>query len=318
MLASPIRKCIATERYLPTGLRFPPPTPVFLSSCPDFLIRLARMRLPPDLVDPKQKRHPDSTALIPDGLQHPKFTARKSGTALYVFCNKAAISRLAERSAKHLAARKISVHALLAEQVAHLLRVRVLQELELLGDQMEHSVRQVQSDARILRRLTREEWNAIRETGVIPYPSALAVLVVPPLQRDPVTKKRPEPSMSTSPIIEDNPATPVKPPLPMSTLHFQSVDHLGCDVLPQGQIPLYNCVPLYPLRPQRAALFHLLTRLLAIEHKSHKAFNKSKSLQDTRASHAFLLSSDAETVQRGDAAAVAIALWRLRMFEGCA
>ena len=284
------------------------------------------MRIPQDLVDPKQKRHQDSSTLIPDGLQHSKFTARKSGTALYVLCNKAAISGMAERSAKHLAARKISVHALLAEQVAHLLRVRVLQELELLGDRMDHFVGQVKVDTRILRRLTREEWNAIRETGVIPYPSALAVLVVPPLQRDPVTKKRPEPSLSTSPIFEDNPATPVKPPLPMSTLHSQSMDHpdipLGCDVLPQGRIPLYNCVTLYPLRPQRAALYNLLTRLLHIERKSnhsipvtHKAVNKSKSLQATRASHAFLLSSDAETIQRGDAAAVAIALWRLRMFE---
>ena len=41
-----------------------------------------------------------------------------------------------------------------------------------------------------------------------------------------------------------------------------------------------------------------------------------RSLGDQKASHAFLLCSDAETCRRADAAATAIALWRVRMWEG--
>ncbi|RDB22835.1 hypothetical protein Hypma_010360 [Hypsizygus marmoreus] len=308
MLASPLRQCIATARYMPT----------------DFLIRLGFMRVPTPLQPPSQKRRRPDHTVIPDGLQHPKFSVRRSGRANYVLCNRFALPMFAELNAKRFATHGITVHALLADHIAHLLRVRVLQELELLGDSMEALVGR-RGGGRIVRRLSREEWREIRETGIIPFPNAVAVLVVPPLQKDPVTKKRPEPSMSTSPLQEET-ITSSKPALPITTLHpaapLEQEFPLEKDILPQTKVPLYNGVALFPARPQRAALHALLTRLLGIERSSRHSVlppetnaESSELAGDKRASHAFLLCSDAETARRADVAAVAIALWRVRMFE---
>lgn len=294
----------------------------------DFLVRLARMRIPQSLRKAKEK---SDLTLIPDGLQHSRFTARRSGTATYVLCNREIVSNIVKGNLKSFGAHKVSAHSLLADQIGHLLRVRVLQELELLGDHMEayaHKLsRNISSPSRILRRLTRHEWNAIRETGLIPYKDALAVLVVPPLQKNSITRKRPEPSMSTSPIVEEIPATPIRPPLAMSTLHLRAnVDgqvSLEQDMLPQMQIPLYNGAALYPIRAQRAALHKLLNRLLGTEQRSRRYKSGPPEIEkhtiqppeSKRSSHAYLLCAGIETIEGGDAAAVAIALWRLRMFE---
>jgi len=47
----------------------------------------------------------------------------------------------------------------------------------------------------LIRRLTRAEWKSIKSTGVIPYGNAVAVVVAPPLNRDPTTKMRPQTSV---------------------------------------------------------------------------------------------------------------------------
>ncbi|KAF8076233.1 hypothetical protein FPV67DRAFT_1776787 [Lyophyllum atratum] len=302
MLASPIRQCMATERYLPS----------------DFLIRLAPMRLPPSLSPSGSKRATAPQTLIPDGLQHSKYTVRKSDKANYVLCNRASVSILAEYQAKRLASKGISIHPFLASQIAHLLRLRVLQELELLADQMQFLLDrgiQPKFKSRLIRRLSRDEWAAFHTEGTIPYPNAIAVLVVPPLQKDPITKRRPEPSMSAAPPKPEDTAAAPKMVLPLCTLHPVAPAEwdpaLGDEVLPEEQIPLYNGVALFPARSQRAALHALLTRLLGIERLSRHSPDEGGG----PASHAFLLCSDGESILRGDAAAVAIALWRVRMFE---
>lgn len=330
MLASPIRKCIITDRYLPTGKPLSNSKPqtnllVFV----DFLIRLSLMRVPLKLQkDPKPGVI--QTVLVPDGLQHSKFTARKSGRATYVLCNKDSISMLIETGTYKRIARFLSVPSLLANQIAHLLRVRVLQEFELLADRLESIIdhSNPRSKARIVRRLTRDEWKAIQTTGTVPYPNAIAVLVVPPVNKDPTTKERPLPSMTAAPLVESELRPPRKAALPLSTLHPVSLRVTPLaedDIVSHHQIPLYNAVALFPAREQRSALHGLLTRLLKIDQRAGtqrpasesptSEIPRSGSPKGKKASHAFLLCSDMETNKRGDVAAAAIALWRVRMFE---
>ncbi|GLB33654.1 hypothetical protein LshimejAT787_0105380 [Lyophyllum shimeji] len=304
MLASPIRQCVATERFMPN----------------DFLIRLAHMHLPASLLPAGERTSTPAQVVLPDGLQHSKFTVRKSDKANYILCNRAALTILTEYRAKRLSPTGASIHPHLADQIAHLLRLRVLQELELLADQLQADLdrpgRRPKYKSRIIRRLTRDEWDALRSDGTIPYPGAIAVLVVPPLQKDPITKQRPEPSMSAAPPKPEDVTTP-KSAIPMCTLHPVAPaawdPALGDGILPEERVPLYNGVALFPARSQRAALHALLTRLLGIERRSRHA--GAEPAQCARASHAFLLCSDTESVLRGDVAAVAIALWRVRMFE---
>lgn len=328
MLASPIRKCVVTDRYLPSGqlLSSGPPTQPLIFII-DFLIRIGPMRMPPDLHTKSKNNNRESpeATLIPDGLQHPKFTARKAERAGYIVCNREAVPLLIERAAYRRVGRYTSVHALFAEHIVHLLRLRVLQELELLGDRMESLLGKPGAvyNSRLIRRLTRHEWKSIRATGVIPYPNAIAVLIVSPLNRDPVSKTRPKGSMSAAPLIEPEQPAPVNPPLPLSTLHPTTAhETVNDNTLPQARIPLYNGVPLFPARAQRAALYNLLIRLLDIERRSRHRTSPSPKMpekvddQDKKGSHAFLLCSDAEISRRADVAAVGIALWRVRMFEG--
>lgn len=224
---------------------------------------------------------------------------------------------------------QISVNSGLADQIAHLLRLRVLQELELLADRLQRETGS-RSDARtsqtIIRKLTRSEWNSLKSSGSVPYEDALAILVVPPLNRHRVTKKRPEASLSAMPPEEEH--VSFSKPLPplsemLSSSHdFSSHASMLPGLLPKPGIPLYNGLTAFPNRSQRAALFALLTRLLGYERKMRYFAGHSNLLpsfpagEQSKASHAFLLCSNADNSKRGDAAAVAIALWRLRMFEG--
>lgn len=231
----------------------------------------------------------------------------------------------------------------------------------------------------ILRRLTRAEWKAFRQTGVLPFPKALAILVVPPLNADPVTKARPEPSESPMPPQEPEgqvptrtedesgdakvrEVKPIRPPPPLSELYPVTEEgkeagdegaglFIG-NILPRPRIPLYNGVTLFPSRPQRAALHVRLLSILGVERQAQRdAAAKYASAQrnhkrelgseqereegeekegnhqereeqrwqrgdDKKRSHAFLLCADGENVLRADAIPLAIALWRVRMWEG--
>ena len=114
------------------------------------------------------------------------------------------------------------------------------------------------------------------------------------------------------------------------------------DLLPQAKIPLYNSVPLFPARAQRAALHLALNRLLNLERRArwrhqhaeprqatqagaqtdvrsdqdHFGTTKKRARGDDKASHAYVLYSTADTVLRVDTVPLAIALWRLRLWEG--
>lgn len=208
-----------------------------------------------------------------------------------------------------------------------------MQELELLAERLQLNARGTE-DTTLIRKLTRAEWQSIGSTGRIPYRNAIAVIVVPPVNRNPVTKARPEPSASAYAPPEIGSPSFKRPAPPLSVLHPVTEPTVHVDILsdrlPSSKIPLYNGVSLFPSRTQRAALYTRLNSLLAIERRArYREHGRSNSDQpsedreddpwargDKKASHAFLLCADEKSVKRADMAAVAIALWRIRMWEG--
>lgn len=173
----------------------------------------------------------------------------------------------------------------------------------------------------ILRRLSREEWSQIKLTNTIPYPGAVAVLVVPPPNKDRATKERPKPSMSMLPPADLDQRDGLPPISELLPTCPDSLEDTG-GVLPSSKVPLYHSITAFPSRSQRAALFDFLTRILSAERHLKKlhAYRKKNpgdigNEQAGKASHAFLLCSDAKTIRRGDSAAIAAALWRLKMYE---
>lgn len=243
--------------------------------------------------------------------------------------------------------RSVTVPPSIVPHISHLLRLRVLQELELLITRLRWQNRWkpiASSDPprRILRRLTRAEFKHVRETGSIPFEDAVAILVVPPVNRDTKTKERPKPHYSALP--ESSPpreeATPKRPLPPASILLPTSPppkppSENDCnaglpDVLSTPKVPLYNGVPLFPTKPTRAALHKLLCDLLAVEASGrYRSRSQEGVLEggsdskkgtpvkgDQKASHAFLLCSSAETLMRVDVVPLAVALWRLRVWSG--
>ncbi|KAI0321857.1 hypothetical protein OF83DRAFT_1161602 [Amylostereum chailletii] len=313
MLASPIRRCLVTERYLPT----------------DFLVRVAARRIPSSRITTKRERY----VLLPDGLEHPKYCSLRSRRGNYILCRNSVISELTSRpsSWKHRTPPYTTISPSLAPHIAHLLRLRVLQELELLCDRLKTRSHNA-VEAPLLRRLTRAEFSEFRKNDSLPHLDAVAILVVPPLNRDPTTRTRPAPNTTALPDAPDATADlrppPKRPPPPVSTLHLLGSKEIESDGLPgtvsPAQVPLYNGVSLFPSRSQRVALHQRLTQLLSIERRARKKETdltaktspSSPPRGDEKASHAFVLYSSGTTAQRSDSVPLAIALWRLRMWEG--
>ncbi|PCH41293.1 hypothetical protein WOLCODRAFT_69116 [Wolfiporia cocos MD-104 SS10] len=296
MLASPLRMCLLTRKLLPRA----------------FLVRLAPKRLPTPLLGRSAQ------ILVPEGLEHPQFDSSVRGLSTYALCSKAAIQLMAERGTSGM-----MMHSRVAQQVGHVLRVRVLQELHVLAGHLQKRPRGA-LDVSLVRRLTRAEWKNMKASGVAPYADAVALLVVPPLNRNPVTKMRPEPSASTAPPPVDEPdIRPARPSPPPTEMLPVAEDAFGDDydlsaMLPSCKVPLYNGASLFPYRPQRAALHSSLLRLLDIERDARfgEQARTATSAREDKGSHAFLICSNAKSLKRADTVPLAIALWRLRLWEG--
>jgi hypothetical protein len=232
---------------------------------------------------------------------------------------------------------EIKLPSSLPDYISHLLRLRILQELELLAARLQ-ACPQGAEESPLLRRLTSNEFSAVRAGQPLEDPDAVAVLVVPPLSRDPTTKTRPVPNASPLPpklsSKEVQPMTRNGDPLPLSTMCYAVLpkDYEGSpDVITPMKVPFYNGVVLFPSKPQRAALHERLSKVLLVERRArwrqHGPVSTPESgdgrptARQTRRlneepSPAFLLRSGAKTVLRADTVPLAIALWRLRMWEG--
>jgi len=234
--------------------------------------------------------------------------------------------------AKQGSFKRISPHVIysprLPDYIAHLLRLRVLQEFELLAERLEYKVKTLKHpkvySTVILRRLSRAEWGLMRSSGLIPYQNALAVLILPPVNKDVVTRTRPKGSMSVALTEVDDQKKPAARPLSVLMPASQSIyNELAPQAISSSVVPLYNGATAFPDRFQRSALYSILVRILVSERLMKKRLRgigasppKNEDVESSKASHAFLLCSDEDTGKRGDVAGVARALWRLRMFEG--
>jgi hypothetical protein len=324
MLASPLRRCIVTNRTLPSGESFFFDDNILfitLYQLLDFLIRLTGMRVPASHLSIEGNASGIRGLLAPDGILHSRYTHRKAGRASYILCWRPAVLKLQKGSFKRISP-NVTYSPRLADYIAHLLRLRVLQEFELLADRLEYRVKtfkkQKAYSTGILRRLTRAEWGLMRSYGFIPYQNALAILIVPPVNKDVVTGTRPKGSMSAAPTEVDDHAKPATRPLSVLIPVSQNVDNT-----PQAVVPLYNGTTAFPDRFQRSALHSILVRILVSERFEKKQLRDAgasppmnEGVDSSKASHAFLLCSDEDTGKRGDVAGIARALWRLRMFEG--
>jgi hypothetical protein len=215
----------------------------------------------------------------------------------------------------------------------------VIQELELLIEKLRSRPKNA-NVAPVLRRLSRTEFKDLRETGHAPYPGVVAILVVPPVNRDPATKTRPASNVTALPDTALEPPTLHKRNSPPLSVLYSAGTLPNLEDLPpsvqDGKIPLYNGMTLFPSLNQRAALHDKLSNVLDIERHSRNrdpalkftgnlsakpAETKDKDAprpksDDQKASHAFVLFSSRDTVLRIDTAPLAVAIWRLRMWEG--
>ncbi|KAG1820318.1 uncharacterized protein BJ212DRAFT_1567544 [Suillus subaureus] len=296
MLASPLRECQITRKKLPS----------------DFLIRLAPVRLPASQGVREQQ------TLVPDGVEHPKFKPRRSTPACYIVCWKDAVPYASSRIPLRKISQNLTVAPLLSVRIGYQLRLRVLQELELLTKRLAASPLD-DSEA------------AVRQTNSIPHKDAVALIVVPPVNRNPETKEKPQPSaqLDIADIVQidtDSSETSSRRLPPLSIIHPITDEDPGSPLLPNAQAPLYHGLSLFPARPQRAALHKALCKLLEVERRSRscalsasgssKHEKSSRVRGDAKGSHAFLLCSNQHTTKRADVVPLAVALWRLRMWEG--
>jgi hypothetical protein len=370
MLSFPLRNEKLTDRTLPSA----------------FLIRCVALRLP----QPRDSRAPFQHLLVPDGLLHPRYSLPRSGAGAYILCRRHGLDhiphRLRSNFLRYIPYLRIFPNQLGA-QTTHQLRLRILQEAEMLALDLVCRPRGAREDP-LIRRLTRREFADVKAGKPLDDEGAIAVLVVPPVNKDAKTKKRPEVidllNTAPSPAEGAEQPKPKREAPPLSTLHLVSSSSSSTSAtssesaavppsinmntntatdpcmgtsdaqasLPsstQAKVPLYNGISLFPSRSQRATLHTLLSRLLKIEQQArwrgktdllgaatndaerakvvedgHNGKNvtagnspskKAKGDDKDKASHAFLLRSDQGTVCRADSVPLAIALWRLRMWE---
>lgn len=223
----------------------------------------------------------------------------------------------------------MSPYSLISEQISHQLRLRVLQEVDILAARLSAAPRTT-ADNPIVRRLTRTEWATLKSMGKIPWKDVSCIIIVPPVNKDPTTKQRSKPNF-TDALPEDSELQPTQtgkelPPLPLvSTLHLvdeadyeELPEFWGDNHLPHARVPLYNGLSLMPLRSQRAVLHDKLCEVLEIERRTRWKLSKSTSTHSPgdKPSHAFAVFSSAKTVERADTVPLAISLWRIRMWEG--
>lgn len=257
--------------------------------------------------------------IVPDGVQHRRYASKRSGYGLYGVCNSNVFAHVGT-TRPDLG----NMYPQLQDHVHHLLRIRVLQELNILAGTLERTP--ALPMATVLRRLSREELAQVRELNALPKSladeGAIGLIIAPPANRDPRTSLRPIAEMGAGAPLDLRETT--RKDFPASTL----LPVCGFDVpsdleLPRAhaihRIPLYNAFTIFPSPGHRVALHSGLTKIIGIKSRSRKPAPiecKSGEVTNKRASHAFLLCSNKHIVKRGvDPVPLAVALWRLRMWE---
>lgn len=250
-----------------------------------------------------------------------------NGRGFYIVCSRSLFDRIPFKGLEYGLDKRHEMHPDLTNYIGALLRGRILQCLDVLEPRLRaapHSVEQ----ASLVRRLTWTEWNAARDSGVLPSSDAQALI----LFREP-SKRRAADRASAEKLVT------VDPPQPPPHVFFQ-VEGKG-----QHSVPLYDASTYFSDGEQRAALRKKLNALLNVERIARRRANAkspeqlaaekvqrlsseekpddgddSEDAKDGRdkeaaPSDAYLVCSSASTLLRADAVPTLIALWRLRMWE---
>lgn len=275
-----------------------------------FLLRLTALRM--HLSEPTANK-PVSCMIAPDGLQHPQFTARRSNRSVHVLCSRQAVSFCIANNRFGSLPAYARIPSNLTEQISHLLRVRILQELELLLAQLRARPKADILANPPIRRLSHLEWTKVQENRQIPWQDAIAVINVPPIPNPT------EPSMSPFPLpfdpeMEANASQPVATFYPVSRISALPTNFQYRDVLPSARVPLYNVLGLFPHIAQRTAFHQFLSQA-----QSSLETARSRKTDDEEASSspsdAYLLTSNSQTIKLVDMPALAIAMWRVYLYE---
>lgn len=208
----------------------------------------------------------------------------------------------------------VKSHSLLSEQLGYQLRNRVLQELDLLADRLRCTPSKSRETI-VVRKLTRSEWNDIKSSGWLSHPGAVAILIVPPVQKKTLLCAQEPQDFQQSRICQIYP----------NVLIPNSSSTGSQALLSPNMIPVYDGAALFPSPRLRHELRQRLQILLTVERKARwqqkKAIFQEPSIikdQDSKlkSSHAYIIFADHDTAQRSDSVPLVIALWRLRLWEG--
>jgi len=235
--------------------------------------------------DPKQ-----TTYLLPDKIEHYKYTPTPSGRGFWTLCWRDAVETMIRsgalwlpfhlihalmliyvdlfRSGAHMrAARRQTVaHALLPQQIGSLLRRRVSQELEVLRDSL-RTVPQgaLDPNAHLIRRLTRREWADLKAGGGLSVPGAAAIVVVPPVHKNMLRPDRPPASDCSD------------GGRPLSTF-CEDMSQEYVTMSSRRKIPIYHGAVVWPNPAERDAVRSLFKEMVGLERKArYKATIFTKS-----------------------------------------
>jgi hypothetical protein len=234
--------------------------------------------------DPKK-----ATYLLPDKIEHYKYTPIPSGRGFWTLCWRDAVETMIRtgaflvyfpprfvlsvdffRSGAHMrAARRQTVaHALLLQQIASLLRRRISQELEVLRDSLIAVPQGVlDPNAQVIRRLTRSEWADLKASGRLPIPGAAAIIVVPPVHKNMLNPSRPPTSDS-----KDGDRA-------LSTF-CEDASREYITTSSRRKIPIYHGAAVWPNPAERDAVRSLFKEIVGLERKArYKATIFSKSFE---------------------------------------
>ena len=217
--------------------------------------------------------------------------------------------------------------------------MRALQELELLVEaysQFRKFSSPQLEPAPLVSRLTRVEWLKFRRKGVIPLmdPSVILIIILPRVPKGPDSGGSEPSEAAPTPDVSDTASNPLHRPVaalhPLS-LHAQTnLEHNLPPETPQHLVPVYNGATLFPSRDLRLAFRILLQRQFSMEQSIQKSQRDSGTEptvpeQSTKGSlkpkpkysDAYVLRSPSVNSRAvPDVTPLAIACWRVRMWEG--
>jgi len=123
-----------------------------------------------------------------------------------------------------------------------------------------------------------------------------------------------------SDVLLEAPFSPIAQLLPASaTPILSSLGESHDDLLPPHRFPVYNSKLLFPDRSRRDALRAWLEKICSLPNglKRDTAINQPGAADAGKMATAFMIRNSRWTLERGvDMAPLAIALWRIRLWDG--